>query len=107
MINEEISNDLKTGLSLEETLTKHGTNLKELFAVDNPKKYTRSTNPKYYYFDKFNNIFRITKKHVHYGTYKTEEAARLAVQLFEKYGWNREDNWRVKAEVKEILGDRY
>lgn len=44
----------------------------------------------------------------HYlGEYKTEKAAALAVSLFEKYGWTPENNWRVKYEVKQILGDEY
>ena len=107
MISEEITTDLKAGLSLDETLRKHETNLKELFAVDNPSKYIPSRKPKYYYFDKYWNNFRIVKNRVYFGTYKTEEAARLAVWLYEKYGWDKENNWRVKAEVNEILGDGY
>ena len=33
----------------------------------------------------------------------TEEEAALAVELFEKTGWNKKDNWKIKAKVKEIL----
>ena len=114
MISEEITADLKKGLSLEDTLVKHGTNLKELFSVSKPKK-TNTSKPakkiKYSYYDRRNNMFTIARtingRRVYFGTYKSEEAARLAVSLFEKYGWNKEYNWRVKAEVKEILGERY
>lgn len=35
------------------------------------------------------------------GTYKTEKEAMNAVKLFKKYGWDKKNIWRVKAEAKE------
>lgn len=65
------------------------------------------TNPKYYYWSESKQLWVISKKingtNKYLGYYKTEKAAKLAVELFKKYGWNSENNWRVKAEVNEIL----
>ena len=62
---------------------------------------------KYCYWDKKNKVFhvrrRIQGKMLNFGTYRTEEEAALAVELFEKTGWNKKDNWKIKAKVKEIL----
>ena len=64
---------------------------------------------KYCYYSERDDLYYI-KRHIDgltycFGTYKTKEAAELAVELFEKYGWDPKDNWKVKSEVKEILGD--
>ncbi len=54
----EITKDLRNGLSLDETLTKHNTNLKELFKINNPSKFSRKGKAKYYYWDKSNKAFK-------------------------------------------------
>ena len=63
--------------------------------------------PKYYYFSKRQGRWLVQRKfngkHVNFGQYSTEEEAKMAVELFHKYGWNKENNWRVKAEVKKIF----
>lgn len=184
MIPEAITKDLKAGLSLDETLTKYGTNLRELFMqnqnktpvkfVDEwmfiqPTKHNtfriskvlnghkiefstykthedaicvrdklmecdwdknrlpeiwestgvkptrrggyRRNKPHYYYHRKKDDMWVIQRiingDKPYLGEYKTEKAAALAVSLFEKYGWAPENNWRVKYEVKQILGDEY
>lgn len=62
---------------------------------------------KYCYWDSKNEIFHIRKRVrgriTNFGTYKTLEECRLAVKLFEESGWKKEDNWRIKYEVKKIL----
>ena len=102
MIPEAVTNDLKDGLSLEETLTKNNTNLKELFAPN--KRHARGAYGKYY--SPCSKGFRVRKringKQYSFGTYPTEEAAKLAVKLFMENGWNPEDNWRIRAEVREL-----
>ncbi len=108
MISEEITADLKKGLSIDEVLTKHNTNLKELFKhPENPKPVVKSRKPKNYWHDKRRDVYIISKtfnkKRKDFGQYKSEKEVKLAVELFEKYGWNKEDVWRVKAEVNEIL----
>ena len=45
MISEEITADLKKGLSIDEVLTKHNTNLKELFKhPENPNLWLNHVN---------------------------------------------------------------
>ena len=65
------------------------------------------TEPKYYFQDPKNGLFNIRKringKTEHFGAYKKEEEAKLAIQIFKKTGWHKEDRWVVKAEVKEIM----
>ena len=65
------------------------------------------TEPKYYFKDSKNGLFHIRKrigqKTEHFGAYKKEEEAKLAIQIFKKTGWHKEDRWVVKAEVKEIM----
>lgn len=65
------------------------------------------TNPKYYWWSESKQLWVISKKingtNKYFGYYKTEKAAKLAVELFKKYGWNKENIWRVKYEVKELL----
>jgi len=62
---------------------------------------------KYVYYDSRNEVWRVSKringKQTLFGTYNTEEEAALAAELFEKTGWHKEDNWVIKAEVKEKL----
>ena len=38
-----------------------------------------------------------------FGYFKTEDGASLAVQLFNKYGWDKKNMWRVKYEVKQKI----
>ena len=65
--------------------------------------------PKYYRYDEKKDLYVITKsvngKPKHFGSFKHEAQARLAVKIFKKTGWHIEDKWAVKAEVNEILGD--
>ena len=65
---------------------------------------------KYCYWDGKNKCFyvrrRIKGALINFGTYPNEEEAALAVELFEKTGWNKEDNWKIKAEVKEIFRNK-
>lgn len=64
-------------------------------------------NPKYYYFLENKGVYVISKNinglQTYLGYYKTEKAAKLAVELYKKYGWDKKNNWKIKAEVKEIL----
>ena len=106
IVPEEITTDLKEGLSIDAALKKQGTNLKELF----PKgKHTlgNSQKPKYYYYDKSQDRFivqkRVKGKLIHFGSYPCEWAAQYAVKLLMECGWNSEDNWRVRAEVNEYI----
>ena len=63
--------------------------------------------PKYYYWHEGRQCFviyrRIKGKTNFFGYYKTEKAVQLAVKLFHKYGWKKENNWRIKHEVKQTL----
>ena len=65
-----------------------------------PKYYSWHSTKKCYVIEK-----RINNRKHFFGYYKTEEQVKLAVELFNKYGWNKENNWRVKAEVREKIGD--
>ena len=111
MISEEITADLKKGLSIDDVLKKHNTNLKELFKRSkNPQPVKgKSFKPKNYWHDKRRDVYIIVKtvngKRKNFGQYKSEKEVKLAVELFEKYGWNKEDVWRVKFYVTKILGD--
>lgn len=62
---------------------------------------------KYCYWDEKNKVYRIRRrikgKLTHFGTYPNEKEAALAVELYEKTGWNKKDNWKIKAKVKEII----
>ena len=64
---------------------------------------------KHYHYDSQKEKFvvsrRINGKKLFFGYYKTERAAKLAVKLFQQYGWNKSNNWLVKAKVKEQLGE--
>lgn len=65
---------------------------------------------KYCYWDGKNKVFQIRRriqgKTLNFGTYPNEEEAALAVEFFEKNGWNKEDNWKIKAKVKEIFRNK-
>ena len=65
---------------------------------------------KYYYWNAANKMWTINKRingQMHFfGYYKTEKAAQLAVKLYQKYGWKKENNWRIKHEVKQIIGGK-
>lgn len=62
---------------------------------------------KHCYYNNKTKLYEITKsingKLEFFGSYKTIEEAKLAVELFEKTGWHKEDNWAVRAEVKEKI----
>ena len=63
--------------------------------------------PKYYYYNNSRKCFIVSKKikgkSNFFGYFKTEEAAKLAVKLFKKYGWDEKNNWKVRAEVKQTI----
>ena len=106
MIPEAITKDLRLGMSLEDTLIKHGTNLKELFE---PAACKRERNRNQYSgFDDWTNIqptkcntYRVFKvmnrKRIEFGTYKTHEDALLVRNELIKCDW---DKSRV-PEIKE------
>lgn len=64
-------------------------------------------NPKYYHWNKSKKrgvVTKTLKNHSEYfGNFATEEEAKTAVKLHKKYGWNIENRWKVRAEVKEIF----
>lgn len=45
----------------------------------------------------------INNKNEFFGSYKNLEEAKLAVELLEKTGWHKEDDWAIRAEVKEQM----
>lgn len=63
--------------------------------------------PKYYFQDPKTGLFNIRKrikgKTEHFGAYKKEEEAKLAIELFKKTGWHKEDRWIVKEAVYDKL----
>ena len=65
--------------------------------------------PKYYVQDPRTGYFNIRKtingKIEHLGSYKHEEEAKLAVSLFKKTGWHKEDSWAIRAEVRDRIGE--
>ena len=65
---------------------------------------------KHCYYDSKKKRYHINKtingKTEFFGSYKNIEEAKLAVELFEKSGWHKEDNWVIRAEVKEKLNGR-
>lgn len=64
--------------------------------------------PKYYFYDSNKDLWIVSRtingKSEFFCSFKTEEAAQLAVEIFEKSGWHIEDKWIVRAEVREKLG---
>ena len=62
---------------------------------------------KYCYWDEKNKCFHVRRRingtNINFGTYPNEEEAALAVELYSKQGWNKENNWAIKAQVKEII----
>ena len=81
MIPKEITRDLQSGMSLEETLIKHNTNLKILFQKEKEGFYEVMK-----YIEKRGNHYYIKKKIMnrtyYFGTYATlEDAQRVRDQL--------------------------
>lgn len=68
--------------------------------MDDPKNYVYDTHQELYFVRK-----RINGKTEHFGSFKTEQQAKLAVELYNKTGWHKEDSWAIRAEVHEQLGD--
>ena len=66
------------------------------------------TNPKYYYYDERKDAYCVIKSinghTLHFCSFKSEEAAKLAVEILKKTGWHYEDRWAVRAEVNERVG---
>lgn len=90
MIPKEITCDLKNGLSLEETLIKHHTNLKELFSVDYSPKLTDDWT--YIQPTKWNS-FRVSKsingKRQEFGTYKSHAEALIVRNKLIECNWDK------------------
>ena len=65
--------------------------------------------PKYYHYNRSNKRYIVSKSidgsQTYLGYYKTEEQAKLAVELYKKYGWSKENNWKVKYEVRKAFGE--
>jgi len=66
-----------------------------------------SQNAKYYQKTK-NGNFKVVKTvngvTKHFGTYKTEEQVKLAVELLKSLNWDINYSWSVKAQVLEEFG---
>ena len=119
MIPKYITDELNEGKSIEETLNKYNTNLKELFksVVGETKKKKKKKKrkgraaPKYYSYNKraknWSVARRVNGKQTFFGCYPTEKEAALAVALLDEYGWTKENNWKVRSMVREIInGDK-
>ena len=95
MIPPVITNDLRNGLSLEETLIKHNTNLKELFKNFAPyPKRTKQCKPYshewlYIQLTKYNS-FRVykTQNRNNAGCYSSFEDARIVRDEMVKCDWD-------------------
>ena len=92
MIPKCITQDLRSGLSLEDTLIKHGTNLKELFQSNSDKKCFFIDDWTYIRPTKYNS-FRVAKTiyggRIEFGTYKTHEDALLVRNELIKCNWDK------------------
>lgn len=92
MIPIEIIEDLKAGEDLEDTLIKHGTNLKELFSPGKKNSSSKCNEWTYIRFTK-SNSFRIVKfigtHDVQFGTYKTHDDALKVRNELIKCGWDK------------------
>lgn len=110
IVSEELTADLRKGLSLDAVLKKHGTNLKEVFNSKPVKSIKPVRKPKYYYYDKRADVFivqkRINGERIYFGRYHSEEAAQYAVKLLVECDWDPENNWRIRAEVNEYIKRR-
>lgn len=105
MVSAELTNDLRNGLSLEETLKKHNTSLREIFKdINNYPVKTEQRTPKteewkYIQLTR-NHTYRIIKgvnRHrVSFGTYKSFEDARKVREELIECGWD-------KTELDKIL----
>ena len=98
MIPENITQDLRAGNTIEDTLIKYGTNLKELFA-HNPT-ITSTTNEWSWIQPTPWNTFRIAKvingKRIQFGTYKTHEDALTVRNQLIKCGWDKKQLIHIK-----------
>lgn len=63
-------------------------------------------NPRYYFYSTHYKKWIVRKNKIDYGRFNTEEEAQIAVELYQKYGWEKENRWKVKAEIKEIGGNK-
>ena len=93
MIPSAITEDLKAGLSLEETLINHNTNLKTLFKDNAVKKQplTKQKSTEITYIYEANNHFmirkKIGKKIKIFGVYNSREDAEVIRDLLMIHGW--------------------
>ena len=59
------------------------------------------------YYDSTKDMYKVSKKingkMVHFGQFKNKEDAILAKNMFEENGWKVEDNWKIRAQVREII----
>lgn len=94
MIPSVITEDLKAGLSLEETLINHNTNLKTLFKNNGVRKQRltkkKSTEITYIYESAANHFIirkKVNKKMKIFGAYKSREDAEVIRDLLMIHGW--------------------
>ena len=114
-IPKEITDDLRAGLTLEETLTKHSTNLREIFKdfhdypqyrrPRKPKKKTITKREEWRYIQptRFNS-YSVRKtsngKQSYYGCYKTFEDAKKVREALIADGWNKEHLPQILKDLK-------
>ena len=92
MIPAAITQDLRAGNTLEDTLIKHGTNLKELFHQNSKLSKNHFDDWSYIQPTK-SNTFRVAKvikgHRIEFGTYKSHEDALLIRNELIKCGWDK------------------
>ncbi len=89
MIPKEITNDLKNGLTLEDTLIKHGTNLHILFSGKKPNPYPEWMNIRTTKYNTYRVSKTINRKKIEYGTYKSYEDALHVRNELIKNNWDK------------------
>ena len=102
MIPECITQDLRAGNTLEDTLLKHGTNLQKLFNKN--YCYTKPNIPnmnKMTFIQRTpSGTYRIAKvingKRIQFGTYKTHEDALTVRNELIKCGWDKKQLIHIK-----------
>ena len=94
MIPEMITEDLKSGLGLEETLVKHGTNLQQLFKCNAVRKQPltkqKSSEVTYIYENNAGHFIirkKVNKKVRIFGAYNSREDAEFIRDLLIGNGW--------------------
>lgn len=102
-VSPEITADLRDGMSLEDCLIKHGTNLQELFCSKPGFKVgvvTESTWIVKTGYGKYRIQKQMNKKRYSFGTYRSHEDALLVRDELIKCGWDK----RKLPEILEHTG---